>query len=120
MNKEIRTYHWRDGKELLVGTKTLIMGILNYTPDSFSDGGTWNSVDAALAHMEEMVEKGASIIDIGAESSRPGFTPISADEEIERLAPILPKLVETCPVPISIDTYKAKTAQYALEKGYIY
>lgn len=58
MNKEIRTYHWRDGKELLVGTKTLIMGILNYTPDSFSDGGTWNSVDAALAHMEEMVEKG--------------------------------------------------------------
>lgn len=117
MSKEIRTYHWRDGKKLIVGTETLIMGILNYTPDSFSDGGTWNSVDVALAHMEEMVEAGASIIDIGAESSRPGFTPISADEEIERLAPILPKLVEKCPVPISIDTYKAKTAQYALEKG---
>lgn len=117
MNREIRKYSWKDGKELTIGEKTLIMGILNYTPDSFSDGGTWNSVDAALAHMEDMVKAGASIIDIGAESSRPGFTPISAEEEIARLEPILSRLVETCPVPISIDTYKAKTAAYALEKG---
>ena len=80
-----REYHWSDGKRLIVGKKTLIMGILNITPDSFSDGGKWNSIDAALRHMEEMVQDGADIIDIGAESSRPGFTPLSAAEEIERL-----------------------------------
>lgn len=114
---EIRHYSWQDGKELTVGKRTLVMGVLNYTPDSFSDGGKWNGVDAALKHMEDMVAEGADIIDIGAESSRPGFTPISADEEIARLEPILPKLVRECPVPISVDTYKAKTAAYAMETG---
>ena len=112
-----REYHWSDGKRLIVGKKTLIMGILNITPDSFSDGGKWNSIDAALRHMEEMVQDGADIIDIGAESSRPGFTPLSAAEEIERLQVILPKLVEHCPVPISVDTYKAETADYAMTAG---
>ena len=73
------------------------MGVLNYTPDSFSDGGKWNNVDVALKHMEEMVADGADIIDIGAESSRPGFTPISAAEEIARLETILPRLVAACP-----------------------
>lgn len=117
MGKEIRTYHWKDGKSLTIGKKTLVMGVLNYTPDSFSDGGKWNDIDAALQHMEQMVADGADIIDIGAESSRPGFTPISAEEEIVRLEAILPKLVENCPVPISVDTYKAETADYAMQTG---
>lgn len=117
MHRQVRTYTWRDGKSLTIGKKTLVMGILNYTPDSFSDGSKWNNVDAALRHMEDMVKDGADIIDIGAESSRPGFTPISADEEIARLEPILPKLIASCPVPISVDTYKAKTADYAMSLG---
>ena len=114
---EVRHYHWKDGKSLTVGERTLVMGVLNYTPDSFSDGGKWNNVDVALKHMEEMVADGADIIDIGAESSRPGFTPISAAEEIARLETILPRLVEACPVPISVDTYKAETADYAMRTG---
>lgn len=114
---EVRHYHWKDGKSLTVGEQTLVMGVLNYTPDSFSDGGKWNNVDVALKHMEEMVADGADIIDIGAESSRPGFTPISAAEEIARLETILPRLVAACPVPISIDTYKAETAEYAMSTG---
>lgn len=117
MGKEIRTYHWKDGKSLTLGEKTVIMGVLNCTPDSFSDGGKWNNVDAALRHMEQMVADGADIIDIGAESSRPGFTPISAAEEIDRLDGILPRLVKACPVPISVDTYKAETAAYAMQTG---
>lgn len=117
MTRQIRNYNWKDGKHLAIGQKTLVMGILNYTPDSFSDGGSWNSVDKALKHMEELVKDGADMIDIGAESSRPGFTPISADEEIDRLEPILHRLVANCPVPISIDTYKAQTARFALETG---
>lgn len=114
---EVRHYHWKDGKSLTVGERTLVMGVLNYTPDSFSDGGKWNNVDVALKHMEEMVADGADIIDIGAESSRPGFTPISAAEEIARLETILPRLVAACPVPISVDTYKAETAEYAVSTG---
>lgn len=114
---EVRHYHWKDGKSLTVGERTLVMGVLNYTPDSFSDGGKWDNVDVALKHMEEMVADGADIIDIGAESSRPGFTPISAAEEIARLETILPRLVAACPVPISVDTYKAETAEYAMSTG---
>ena len=114
---EVRHYHWKDGKSLTVGKRTLVMGVLNYTPDSFSDGGKWNNVDVALKHMEEMVADGADIIDIGAESSRPGFTPISAAEELARLETILPRLVAACPVPISVDTYKAETAEYAMSTG---
>ena len=114
---EVRHYHWKDGKSLTVGERTLVMGVLNYTPDSFSDGGKWNNVDVALKHMEEMVADGADIIDIGAESSRPGFTPISAAEEIARLETILPRLVAACPVHISVDTYKAETAEYAMSTG---
>ena len=79
------TYNWQDGKSLTIGEKTLVMGILNVTPDSFSDGGLWNDKDKALAHMHEMVRDGADIIDIGAESSRPGFEPMGAAEEIARL-----------------------------------
>ena len=81
----IRKYVFHDGKELELGKRTLVMGVLNVTPDSFSDGGKWNTHDKALRHMEEMVKDGADIIDIGAESSRPGFKTMPAQQEIERL-----------------------------------
>ena len=112
-----RTYLFRDGKELRRGARTLVMGILNVTPDSFSDGGKWNRRDDALRHMEEMVRDGADIIDIGAESSRPGFVPMSAAEEIERLLPFLEAVLPECPVPVSVDTFKADTARAALRAG---
>ncbi len=112
-----RKYEFSDGKKLELGNKTLIMGILNVTPDSFSDGGKWNTIDTALKHMEQMVEDGADIIDIGAESSRPGFQKMSAEDEWERLSPFLGRLVKECPVPISIDTFKAKTAELAVKEG---
>ncbi|EJO22797.1 dihydropteroate synthase [Selenomonas sp. FOBRC6] len=112
-----RTYLFRDGKELRLGARTLVMGILNVTPDSFSDGGKWNRRDDALRHMEEMVRDGADIIDIGAESSRPGFVPMSAAEEIERILPFLEAVLPECPVPVSVDTFKADTARAALRAG---
>ena len=112
-----RTYRFRDGKELRLGARTLVMGILNVTPDSFSDGGRWNTRDNALRHMEEMVRDGADIIDVGAESSRPGFIPMSAAEEIERLLPFLEAVLPACPVPVSVDTFKAETARAALCAG---
>ena len=112
-----RTYRFRDGKELAIGGRTLVMGILNVTPDSFSDGGKWNTRDRALRHMEEMVRDGADIIDVGAESSRPGFVPMGAREEIERLMPFLESVLAECPVPVSVDTFKAETARAALYAG---
>ena len=112
-----RTYCFRDGKELTIGGRTLVMGILNVTPDSFSDGGRWNTRDAALRHMEEMVQDGADIIDVGAESSRPGFVPMGAAEETERLLPFLETVLQECPVPVSVDTFKAETARAALAAG---
>lgn len=115
--KIIRHYRFRDGKELTVGERTLVMGILNVTPDSFSDGGKWNRLDAALRHAEEMAADGADIIDIGAESSRPGFKVMPAEEEIERLMPFLTRVIAASPVPVSVDTFKAKTARAAVEAG---
>ena len=112
-----RTYRFGDGKELTIGGRTLVMGILNVTPDSFSDGGRWNTRDAALRHMEEMVQDGADIIDVGAESSRPGFVPMGAAEETERLLPFLETVLQECPVPVSVDTFKAETARAALAAG---
>ena len=112
-----RTYRFRDGKKLILGGRTLVMGILNVTPDSFSDGGKWNTRDRALRHMEEMVHDGADIIDIGAESSRPGFVPMGAAEETERLMPFLESVLAECPVPVSVDTFKAETARAALSAG---
>lgn len=111
------TYSWPDGKTLTLGKRTLIMGILNVTADSFSDGGKWNTLDRALYHMEEMVRDGADIIDIGAESSRPGFVPVSAAAEMEVLSQFLPEIVKRCPVPVSVDTFKADTAEYAINEG---
>ena len=112
-----RHYDLPSGKSLDLGGRTLIMGILNVTPDSFSDGGKWTAAEDALAHARQMVEEGADIIDIGAESSRPGFVPMPAEEEIVRLIPYLKALVAECPLPISVDTFKAETAEAALEMG---
>jgi dihydropteroate synthase len=106
-----RQYVFADGKRLTLGERTLIMGILNITPDSFSDGGKFNNRDAALRHMEEMVTAGADIIDVGAESSRPGFKPMPAQEEMDRLLPLLEEILRHCPVPVSVDTFKAETAR---------
>lgn len=96
---------------------TYIMGILNVTPDSFSDGGKFNQMDAALARAEQMMEEGADIIDIGGESTRPGHVQISEEEEIERTAPIIQAVKNRFDVPVSIDTYKAKVAQAAVDAG---
>ena len=112
-----RIYRFRDGKSLTLGERTLVMGILNVTPDSFSDGGRWNTRERALRHMEEMVRDGADIVDVGAESSRPGFVPMGAAEEMERLMPLLEAVLRECPVPVSVDTFKAESARAALAAG---
>lgn len=96
---------------------TYIMGILNVTPDSFSDGGKWNDEDAALKHAEEMIEEGADIIDIGGESTRPGYTLLSDEEEIARVVPVIQAVKSRFDVPVSIDTYKSHVARAALEAG---
>jgi dihydropteroate synthase len=94
------------------------MGILNITPDSFSDGGRYNQIDEALRHAAEMVADGADIIDIGGESTRPGHTPVETDEELERVIPVVEALHRAMPnVPLSIDTYKAVVAREALKAG---
>ncbi|PAE36821.1 dihydropteroate synthase [Bacillus sp. 7884-1] len=93
------------------------MGILNATPDSFSDGGKYNNIEQAIERAKEMVENGADIIDIGGESTRPGYTVISEKEEIERVVPVIEAIAKHVQVPISIDTYKAKVAQSAIEAG---
>jgi len=96
---------------------TYIMGILNVTPDSFSDGGRYQQLDAALRHAEEMVRDGADILDIGGESTRPGHTQITCQEEIERTAPVIERLKKEFDTPISIDTYKSSVAEAALKAG---
>lgn len=112
-----RAYTWCDGKRLEVAAKTLIMGILNVTPDSFSDGGRWNTAEKAQSHTREMTDAGADIIDVGAESTRPGGQPLTAEEEIERMKIFLPVVLRESSVPVSVDTYHWKTADYALHAG---
>ena len=98
--------------------RTLIMGILNVTPDSFSDGGQFPSVDAALAHAEQMISEGADIIDVGGESTRPGGEPVSAEEEIKRVVPVIEALASRhTGTPISVDTTKSEVARAALDAG---
>ena len=104
-------------KEFDLENKIYIMGILNVTPDSFSDGGQWNHMDRALKHVEDMVNEGASIIDIGGESTKPGYTRISDDEEVERVVPFIESINSRIDVPISIDTYKAAVAKEAVKAG---
>jgi dihydropteroate synthase len=109
----------RDAFLAQIGTRPLLMGILNVTPDSFSDGGRYQSIDAALAHADSMLAEGADIIDIGAESTRPGATPVDANAELARLLPVLERLAATLDAPLSVDTYKAAVAARALEHGAI-
>jgi dihydropteroate synthase len=105
-------------ERLLASGRPLVMGILNITPDSFSDGGQFFDAASALAQARRMIAEGADILDIGAESTRPygGRQPVSAEDEHARLAPVLSAVVKLG-LPVSIDTFKAKTAAYALEQG---
>ncbi|MEY8351120.1 dihydropteroate synthase [Bacillus cereus] len=111
-------YDLRCGEYTLdLNKKTLIMGILNVTPDSFSDGGNYDEVNAAVSHAREMVAGGADIIDIGGESTRPGFAKVSVEEELGRVIPMIQAVSKEVKVPISIDTYKAEVAKQAIEAG---
>lgn len=97
--------------------KTYIMGILNVTPDSFSDGGKWNDMDRALFHVEEMMKEGMDILDIGGESTRPGYTLLSDEEEIARVVPVIEKVKSKFDIPISLDTYKSRVAEAGIAAG---
>lgn len=99
------------------GNEPVIMGILNVTPDSFSDGGKYNNLDASLKHTEEMIAQGAQIIDIGGESTRPGYTLISDQEEIERVAPVIEAINKRFDTVTSLDTYKANVAKAGIDAG---
>ncbi|MGF7184209.1 dihydropteroate synthase [Desulfitispora alkaliphila] len=106
-----------NGKELLLGDRTLVMGILNVTPDSFSDGGKFHQVESALERAKQMVQEGADIIDVGGESTRPTASPVDLQEELHRVVPIVEALVSQLEVPISIDTYKSEVAERCAELG---
>ncbi len=112
-----RSWHIRE-RALTTGDRTLVMGILNVTPDSFSDGGRFFSLEKAVEHGKRMFEEGADIIDVGGESTRPGDAgPISVDEEIERVVPVIQALSKSIDVPVSIDTTKSEVAQAAINAG---
>ena len=105
------------GKEFDTKNNTYIMGILNVTPDSFSDGGKFNGMDEAMAHARQMVEEGVDIIDVGGESTRPGHVQITDEEEIARVTPVIEALKKEFDVPVSIDTYKSHVAEAAIQAG---
>ncbi len=109
--------HWRIRDATLPLGRTLLMGVLNVTPDSFSDGGRFIDPGTAIAHAREMTADGADIIDVGGESTRPGSTALSADEELERIIPVLRALAGSAVAPLSVDTYKSAVARAALEAG---
>jgi len=104
-------------KNFSFGSRTYIMGILNVTPDSFSDGGEFDSVDKAVAHAKQMVADGVDVIDIGGESTRPGAKSITIEEEIIRVIPVIEELTKKVNIPLSIDTYKSEIAKKALDLG---
>ena len=112
----VGTYKARD-KELVIGRRTLVMGIVNVTPDSFSDGGDFFDTERAVEHALELSAQGADVIDIGGESTRPGYEPVSDDEEINRVVPVIRELKERSDVIISCDTSKSKVARAALDAG---
>lgn len=113
-----KRFEWKlRDKTLQLGERTLIMGVLNVTPDSFTDGGKYQDPDRAFARAVEMEEEGADLIDVGAESTRPGSARISEAEELRRLVPVLKRLRNKLTVPLSVDTYKANVAEKALELG---
>jgi dihydropteroate synthase len=105
------------GRTLELGDRSLIMGILNVTPDSFSDGGRFNRLETAVSHAERMVAEGATIIDIGGESTRPGAEPVAAEEEQRRILPVIEKVAALPGAIVSVDTYRAETARLAVEAG---
>jgi len=113
------TLNWQiKGRTLPIGERTLVMGILNVTPDSFSDGGQFFSLDKALEHAHQIIAEGADIIDVGGESTRPGSEgPVSAEDEIKRVVPVIEALARYTTIPISVDTTKSEVAQAALEAG---
>jgi dihydropteroate synthase len=104
-------------REFDVKNHTYVFGILNVTPDSFSDGGKWNGTDAALRHVEEMLKQGMDVVDVGGESTRPGYQMISEQEEIERVLPVIEAVKARFDVPISLDTYKAGVVDAGLNAG---
>jgi len=113
-----KLFFWKlKQREIKLGERTVLMGVLNVTPDSFSDGGKYSDPDRAFARAVELEEQGADIVDIGAESTKPGSARISAAEEMRRLIPVLKRLKDALGVPISVDTYKAEVAERALELG---
>lgn len=105
------------GKILTIGERTLVMGILNVTPDSFSDGGKYYDLESAITQAHRLVEDGADILDLGAVSTKPGLEIISEAEEIERFLPVLKRLIKEIDVPISVDTWRSEAARQALEEG---
>jgi dihydropteroate synthase len=109
---------WKTSRRSLVlGERTFIMGILNVTPDSFSDGGRYSSPDRALAHAEEMMRAGADILDVGGESTRPGADAVAVDEELRRVIPVIERLASNYEFPISVDTTRAEVARRAIDAG---
>lgn len=111
-------HHWQlPGRTLRIGRRPLIMGIVNVTPDSFSDGGLWFDPDRAVAHGQELVEEGADLLDIGGESTRPGADPVPLDEELRRVLPVIERLARSVAVPLSVDTSKAEVARQAIAAG---
>ena len=104
-------------KEIILGERTLVMGILNVTPDSFSDGGRYNNLDSAMKQAERLISEGADIIDVGGESTRPGHIQITSEEEISRVVPIIEKISKNLDTIISIDTYKYDVAEAAIKAG---
>ncbi|MGO4881474.1 MAG: dihydropteroate synthase [Bryobacteraceae bacterium] len=113
-----KLFYWKlKSREIKLGERTAILGVLNVTPDSFSDGGKYLDPDRAFARAIEMEEQGADVIDIGAESTRPESARVSAAEELRRLLPVLKRLRGQLTIPISVDTYKAEVAERALEHG---
>lgn len=105
------------GKLFDTAHRTYVMGILNVTPDSFSDGGKWRGMDAALRHAQDMIDAGADLLDIGGESTRPGYTLLPDAEEIDRVAPVIEAVKREFDIPVSVDTYKSAVARAALAAG---
>ncbi|MBV8895364.1 MAG: dihydropteroate synthase [Acidobacteriaceae bacterium] len=113
-----KRYRWRlKQREVVLGDRTLLMGVLNVTPDSFSDGGRYSDPDRAFARALELEDEGADILDIGAESTKPGSERVNEAEELRRLIPVLKRLRNQLRIPISVDTYKSAVAEKALEHG---
>ncbi len=110
-------YNFKNGGLDFSNSNVYLMGILNVTPDSFSDGGSFVDIDKALFHVEEMIRDGASIIDVGGESTRPFISPTSQNEELDRVIPVIEKINKNFQTIISIDTYKSAVAREAVKNG---